>query len=138
MWLLKGLTGSTPALLELTGDRVRLTLFGKGALTRGQCRALERETGIAGLAQKLRDNVKTVTCDAAVDEITDCRFPWYYFGGGMHLRVGSVRFRLSFLQPQNVTMNRMMGLSRQGAGSISAGRRAGAEWRAAFAAIRTP
>lgn len=70
-------------------------------------------------------------------EISDVRFPWFYFGGGMHLQVGTVRFRLSFLQPQNVTTNRMMGLSRQGAGSISAGRHAGGEWRAAFDAVRS-
>ena len=118
-------------------ERLRLTLFGQGALTRGQCRALERATGISDLARRLRDNVDTVVCDVPVAEIGEVYFPWYYFGGGVHLRVGGVRYRLSFLQPQNVTTDRMMGLSRQGAGSISAGRHAGAEWRAAFDAVRS-
>ena len=131
---MRGLTGSTPALLDLNDDRLRLTVYGRGALTRGQCRALERETGIEDLAQKLNDDVETVLCDVSVADVTDVRFPWFYFGGGMHLRVRDVRYRLSFLQPQNVTTNRLMGLSRQGAGSISSGRHAGALWRAAFGA----
>jgi hypothetical protein len=95
---------------------------------------LERETGIVDLARRLRDDDRTVVGEVPIGEVSDVRFPWFYFGGGMHLRVGDVRYRLSFLRPQNVTMNRMAGWSRQGAGSISAGRHAGTLWRAAFEA----
>jgi len=37
--------------------------------------------------------------DVPVSSVGDVKVPWYYFGGGMKLRVGAERYRLSFVLP---------------------------------------
>ena len=36
---------------------------------------------------------------AALDDVTDVAFPWFYFGGGAKLTVAGTRHRLSFVRP---------------------------------------
>jgi hypothetical protein len=37
--------------------------------------------------------------DVPVSSVGYVKVPWYYFGGGMKLRVGAERYRLSFVLP---------------------------------------
>ena len=40
--------------------------------------------------------------DAPLTSVGDVKVPWYYFGGGIKLRVGDERYRLSFVPPTAV------------------------------------
>src|SRR5205807_2278250 len=37
--------------------------------------------------------------DAPLAEVREIKFPWYYFGGGVKLTVGTKRYRISFVRP---------------------------------------
>ena len=69
-WLLRGITGNLPGFLSLASGRF---------------------TFVADDGQ--------IVFDAPVSDVGDVRVPWYYFGGGMKLRVGAERYRLSFVRP---------------------------------------
>jgi hypothetical protein len=69
-WLLTGITGNVPGVLGL--DDGRFTF--------------------------VTDDEVTIF-DAPVSSVGDVKVPWYYFGGGMKLRVGADRYRLSFVRP---------------------------------------
>jgi hypothetical protein len=66
---LPGLFGIRPGPLELAGGRL--------AFTTDQGRVF----------------------DAPLAEVTALKFPWYYCGGGMKLRVGAAKYRFSFVRP---------------------------------------
>lgn len=104
-WLLSGLTRSVAGELVLT--RGRLTF-----VTHDGRRIL----------------------DAAIGELSSVRFPWYYFGGGMKLRVGASTYRLSFTRPGNLPD---LPGEPADAGDIGSGRRTGAAWKSALAASST-
>lgn len=61
--------------------------------------------------------------DAPLGDVTDVAFPWYYFGGGMTLRVGREAYRFSFVVPTE---------EHGSLGDIPEGRRAGKAWQAAL------
>ena len=65
--------------------------------------------------------------DATLGELSAVTFPWYYFGGGMKLRIGMDRYRVSFARPGNLPDDP------GGPGDISSARRSGAEWKSALA-----
>ena len=67
--------------------------------------------------------------DAALGEISAVKFPWYYFGGGIKLRIGTDNYRLSFTRPANLPED----FSESHAGDISSGRQSGAAWKSALA-----
>ena len=69
-WLLRGITGNLPGILSLANGRF---------------------TFVADDGQ--------MVFDSPVTEVSDVKVPWYYFGGGMKLRVGAERYRLSFVRP---------------------------------------
>lgn len=69
-WLLEGITGNVAGVLGL--DEGRLTF--------------------------VTDEEVTIF-DVPVSSVGDVKVPWYYFGGGMKLRVGAERYRLSFVLP---------------------------------------
>jgi hypothetical protein len=69
-WLLRGITGSIPGILSLANGRF---------------------TFVTGDGQAV--------FDAPVSDVADVKVPWYYFGGGMKLSVGTERYRLSFVRP---------------------------------------
>jgi hypothetical protein len=54
-----------------------------------------------GLADRLERGEDVQIFDVPLQQITQVVFPWYYFSGGAIVVVGSVRYRLSFLEPQN-------------------------------------
>ncbi|MBW8483102.1 hypothetical protein [Actinomadura parmotrematis] len=128
VWLMMGSTGSVPGELHLSDGRLVFEAYGRGALTGGQLRELEARAGRPGLGGHLDAGRAGVVFDAPVDAVGAVSFPWYYFGGGMRLRVGEAPYRFSFLQPQNT---RLPGDLR-GAGDIPAGRAAGRGWKQAL------
>lgn len=62
--------------------------------------------------------------DVLLSEVRDVKFPWYYFSGGVQFRVGNERYRLSFVEPNNVA----------GHSDIGEGRRAGKMWKSVLTA----
>ena len=114
-WLLIGLTRSEPGVLELADGVLAFTTEG------GRLFA------------------------ASLSEVGNVRFPWYYFGGGVKLSIGSVQYRLSFVRPNDASdiPGRLMARTEDGGGAallttgrkimdIGEGRRAGKAWRAAL------
>jgi len=94
-WLLKGIFGNVPGVLGL--DEGRFTF--------------------------VTDDEQAIF-DAPLSEVGDVKVPWYYFGGGIKLRVGDERYRLSFVRPT------AMG---GGVGDIPEGRAACRLWRSLLA-----
>jgi hypothetical protein len=68
-WLLRGLTGSEPGVLAAGGGRLR---FSAGSGT---------------------------VFDVSAEEIMGAEFPWYYFGGGVKIRLPDRMVRISFVKP---------------------------------------
>lgn len=68
-WLLTGIIGSAPGVLELAGGRLTFVT--------GQRRVFA----------------------VPLSEVSGVSFPWYYFGGGVKLSIGPERYRFSFVQP---------------------------------------
>ncbi len=104
-WLLSGLTRSVAGELTLTNGRI---VF------------------------ETRDGARLL--DAALSELTSATFPWYYFGGGMKLRIGSETYRLSFARPGNLPEYS----APDDGGDMRSSRQSGAEWKAALTALMTP
>ena len=70
--------------------------------------------------------------DAPLGELSAVTFPWYYFGGGMKVRIGTDTYRLSFARPGNLPDH--FGQAAD-AGDIASARRSGAAWKSALAAV---
>jgi hypothetical protein len=114
VWLLVGMTGSRPGLLELSG--------GVLAFTGEEGRVFE-----ANLA-----------------DVKEIAFPWFYFGGGMKLTVAGTRHRISFVRPNGAEVASARLLEAVGGGALALltvnrkiadigdGRRAGKAWKAAL------
>ena len=64
--------------------------------------------------------------DAAMNEVSEIKFPWLYMGAGMILSIGEEKFRLSFIRPGNTSGGEYA--------SISDARATGKIWRAALLA----
>jgi len=87
--------------------------------------------------------------EAALAEVTNVKFPWHYFGGGVKLQVGEHKHRISFVRPNGGTYaaGRLLA-SAGGAGGaagglmtaglavrdIGSGRKAGSAWKTVLAA----
>jgi hypothetical protein len=121
VWLLMGLTGSTPGVLNLSGGRLSLTVQDAGVLSQGQLRMLEGRTQQPGLAERLTRGQPRQLFSRPLAEIERVTFPWYYFGGGMVITVDGVGYRISFVQPQNTAV---------GVTNLSEGIREGKVWKA--------
>lgn len=70
-WLLVGITGTVPGVLELTDGRLSFTT---------------RERRLF---------------DVPLPEVSNIVFPWYYFGGGVKFRIGANSYRISFVEPND-------------------------------------
>ncbi len=116
-WVLIGITGNRPALLEMSGGTL--------ALTTKEGRVFE----------------------VNVADLTDVTFPWYYFGGGMKMTAAGRQYRISFVRPNGAEMLTARVLESLGATpfamltavgkitDIGSGRRAGKAWRAALQSV---
>ena len=71
IWKLSGLTGSEYGHLELRSGRLIYTPN------------------------------KGVGFDVPLAQVEDINFPWHYFGGGFKMRIGSEKYRFSFIEPHN-------------------------------------
>ena len=69
-WLMKGMTQSLPGILYFDGQK-----FGFEA----------------------EDEKLSFSC--SVTELTDIKFPWYYFGGGFKANAQNKAFRMSLVRP---------------------------------------
>lgn len=116
-WLLVGITGSTPGVLELADGRL--------AFTTEEGRIF----------------------DVPLAEVSAIKFPWYYFGGGIKFSIGADNYRLSFVRPNDASdiPGRLLARTELGgpvalltAGrkvlDIGEGRRAGKAWKSVLAA----
>lgn len=113
-WLLVGLTGHRPGVLELAAGRL--------AFTGEEGRVFEAPL-------------------AAVEDVV---FPWFYFGGGVKLTVAGTRHRVSFVRPNGAEAvpPRLLEGAEGGAlalltaheklRDIGEGRAAGKAWKAAL------
>jgi hypothetical protein len=111
-WQMVGITVSVPGVLELADGRLGFT------------------------------TVEGRVFEAPLAEVSDVVFPWYYFGGGVKLRVGGEQVRISFVRPNDATDVPGRVLAGEGdAGAalltvgrkvddIGQGRAAGSAWRA--------
>ena len=95
-WLLVGMTRDLPGFLHLAGDRFTFT-----------------------------SHDDELIFDAPLSAVSDVKFPWYYFGGGMKFSLGGERYRVSFVRPTNAGGT---------IADIPAGRRAGKLWKSALSA----
>lgn len=68
------------------------------------------------------DGDKGTRFDVPVSAISEIKFPWHYFGGGMKISIGADKYRISFIEPHNSFA------------SISDARATGASWKAALSA----
>ncbi|MFC5749560.1 hypothetical protein [Actinomadura rugatobispora] len=125
VWLMMGSTGSAPGTLRLGDGRLTFEAYGRGALTGGQLREVEKRSGRPGLAAHLDGGHAGVVFDVAASGIGKVTFPWYYFGGGMKLTAAGSPYRFSFLQPQNTMLTERLG-------GIPAGRACGRAWKEAL------
>ena len=71
-WLLEGITVSIPGQLDLKDGRLRFA------------------------------TIEDVIFDVQFSEVTDVKFPWYYFGGGVKLQAAGKPYRLSFVVPNGI------------------------------------
>jgi hypothetical protein len=114
VWLLVGMTGSQPGILELADGVI--------AFTGEEGRVFE----------------------APLAETSGLAFPWFYFGGGMKITVKGAPHRISFVRPNGAEVASARLLEAVGAGplalltvqrkiaDIGDGRRAGKAWKAAL------
>ena len=118
-WLLLGMTGSKPGVLELADGRL--------GFTTEEGRVFE----------------------APLADVTDIAFPWFYFGGGAKLTVAGTRHRLSFVKPNGaevVSARLVEGViggavggafalltAQEKISDIGSGRQAGKAWKAVLA-----
>lgn len=125
-WLLRGVS-SLPGILSLDGHRLTFTATVAGSFWRRQLQQLEQETKAAGLAERMLQGEHTVLLDAALADVRDVTFPWYYFTGGGKLSVRDVRYRFSFARP---TSTRVVYAVARLLQDIDEGRGQGRLWKA--------
>ena len=73
VWLLIGMSGNVPGVLELADGRLSFTTE-EGRVF---------ETPVSG--------------------VSEVKFPWYYFGGGVKFKVGTASYRISFVKPNSAS-----------------------------------
>lgn len=107
-WLLIGLTGSVPGKLKLSEGRLSFTALGCGTLWKRELQKLEQSVAKPGIAERMDQGKAALLFDIPLSEI-QVNFPWYYFSGGMKIKVGGIQYRFSFGRPANTQMPVEMG-----------------------------
>lgn len=111
---MKGATGSTQGVLELADGRLSFT-------------ATEHYRG-AGLRSDERVDEGGRVFDAPISEVSEVKWPWYYFGGGVKLKIGDEKYRLSFVKPGNTQV-----LETEMPSDVRSGRNAAKLWKPVLA-----
>ena len=96
-WLLCGIS-SVPGELKLTGALISFTAHGTGTAWDWQLKKLERRSGVSELFSMLSNGGHVVVFSEPVTGIR-VRSPWYYFSGGLVLKIRQQTYSLSFGQP---------------------------------------
>ena len=109
-WLMKGAIGSTQGVLELVRGRLAFT-------------TTEQYRG-AGLRSDQRITDGGRVFDAPLSDVTEVKWPWYYFGGGVKLKFGDEKYRLSFVKPGNTQAREW-----QMPSDVASGRQAAKLWK---------
>ena len=113
-WLLVGVTGDVPGILELINGRL--------VFTSNQGRVF----------------------DTPLTAVTDVKFPWHYFGGGVKFNIGADTHRLSFVRPNDggdVSEELLSRTTLDGSPStirvldVKTGRRAGKAWKVVLSQV---
>jgi len=125
-WLLLGIINSLPGRLQLKNGRLRFAALNFGTLWKKDLKKLEQKTGIGGLAQRLENDQATLLFDVDIHSIQKMHFPFYYFSCGMHLTVNDLKYRFSFIRPNNT---RLPSQQLSGISSLPKGRYIGKKWK---------
>lgn len=96
-WLLRGIS-SIPGELALRDSRVSFTAQDAGSAWDWQLKKLELVSGSPGFMETLKRGTAVTLFDAPLTEII-VRSPWYYFSGGLVLKVRGRSYRVSFGGP---------------------------------------
>jgi hypothetical protein len=123
-WLLRGIS-AIPGQLRLSRSVLTFTAHGSGTAWAWQLRKLERSTGRPGLAQALESDERWVVFSEALDAIR-VSSPWYYFAGGIVVRIGPHDYRISFGKPARSSGDD------DGLDAVSDMRRLGKQWMLAL------
>lgn len=129
VWLLMGLTGSTEGVLSFENNALSFEIYDKGALSAGQLKELSTQIGINDLAEQLERNETTTLFSIPVSSISKIEFPWFTFGGGMNVTLRGVKYRFSFMQPQNTVAAPRLAAGVIGIQNVAEGRKAGKQWK---------
>ena len=142
VWLLRGIS-SIPGELKLT-QAGRLSFManeGPGSAWGWQLRKIERQSGQHGLAKRIDVGEDTIVFDVPMKSVA-VRYPWYYFSGGLIVKLAGVDYKFSLGQPSNMRLptNRAdIGAVTERVeaelGEVATMRRAGKAWQAALAAM---
>ena len=100
-WLLCGIS-TVPGELELRGSRLSFTARGTGSAWDWQLSKLERLSGAAGFASRLKEGGSAQLFRASLQDITT-HCPWYFFSGGIVVGVRQQTYRFSFGRPVNLS-----------------------------------
>ena len=137
-WLLRGIS-SIPGTLTLAENRLRFTASGHGTAWPFQLRTLERVAARPGLARRLDADETALVFDLPLGEVRDVSFPWYYFSGGVTLTARGVRYRFSFIRPNDTLAPANAEHATEGTrpggrapSEMSRARRNGRAWKAAL------
>lgn len=101
-WLLRGIS-SLPGVLALSNGRLSFTASGSGTAWNWQLQKLEVVAQAPGLAGKIASGDGAIVFDVPLESV-EAKFPWYYFLGGVVLKLKGTSLRISFGQPSNTRL----------------------------------
>lgn len=125
-WLLIGLIHSLPGQLQFRDQQLTFIAFHSGTLGSKSLSKLEKKLRISGLESRLNTSQTTPIFKTSVSHIQSISFPLLYFSAGMHIRINDVKYRLSFIRPNNT---RMYAKSMAGIQDITGSVNIGKEWK---------
>jgi hypothetical protein len=137
-WLLRGIS-SIPGELALSATgSISFTAFNTGSAWVWQLRKLERAVQAPGIAESIDQGQRSLVFQWPAQSV-QAWCPWYYFGGGIKLRHGSLVLRFSFGEPGNAKLranavdagSALQSLA-EGSGQVRAMRSVGAAWLSAL------
>lgn len=136
-WLLRGIS-SIPGELKLADGRLSFKAFGFGTFWRFQLNRLERETGQPGLSERLDNGETALVFHCPLKDVDVC-FPWYYFSGGLVIRLDGINYKFSFGRPANTStssLNKNVLQAMNNLREVGNMRQTGKAWRKAIASSK--
>lgn len=104
-WLLDGPINSMPGILQWTGEKFEFISFGQGTFfAKGLRNFLESYGASEAAAEAIEAEEPRHVFSVPVDEVSNFKVPFIYFGKGMKFEVQGRKSRVSFIQPQNTKL----------------------------------